>query len=100
MDAGEVGGDAAFEHAEARVRELARSYEPPDFTHVPDPDAALFLCAVDHKTGYAEPHEVDGEGPYSGSELMWAVGLRAAAAQPGLLTAKRLRYTAAGELAE
>ncbi len=95
-----IGGDAAFERAAARVRELARSYEPPDFAHVPDADAAIFLCAVDHKTGYAEPHEVEGNGPFKGSELMWAVGLGAALADPGLLTAKRLRFAAAGEVAE
>ena len=99
MDAGGVGGDA-FERAAARVRELARSYDPPGFSHVPDADAAIFLCAVDHKTGYEETHEVDGKGPFSGSELMWTVGLRAAAADPGLLTARRLRYAAAGEVAE
>jgi hypothetical protein len=82
------------------VRELAASYKPPDFAHVPDPDAAIFLCAVDHKTGYADAHELDGKGPLSGSELMWAVGLRAAGASPGLLTSRQLRYAAAGEVAE
>ena len=34
-----------------RVRELAGSYEPPGFREVPGPDAALFLCAIDHRTG-------------------------------------------------
>ena len=81
------------------MRDLARTYEPPDFAHVPDPDAAIFLCAVDHKTGYSEPHEVDGEGPYSGSELMWVCGLRAAAAEHGLLRAKRMRSATADEVA-
>lgn len=84
----------------ARVRELADGYEPPDFAHVPDADAALFLCAVDHKTGYEEAHDVDGGGPYAGSELMWTLGLRVARAEPGLLRARRLRYAAAGEVAE
>ena len=59
--------------------ELRAGYEPPDFAHVPDPDAALFLCAVDHKTGYERAHEVGGEGPFEGSELMWAVALAVAA---------------------
>jgi hypothetical protein len=59
-----------------RVRELWRGYTPPDFAHVPDPDAAIFLCAVDHMSGYERAHLVDGQGPYSGSELMWAVALR------------------------
>ena len=54
---------------------LRAAYEPPDFGHVPDPDAALFLCAVDHKTGYERAHEVGGAGPIEGSELMWAVAL-------------------------
>jgi hypothetical protein len=72
-----------------RVRELWRSYTPPDFAHVPSPDAALFLCAVDHKTGYERAHEVDGEGPFEGSELMWAVALR----RP-----ERLTSTALGEV--
>ncbi len=38
-----------------RVRELAAGYEPPSFSHVPDPDAAIFLCAIDHRTGYQRP---------------------------------------------
>ena len=59
-----------------RVRELAADYEPPDFAHVPDPDAALFLCAIDHRTGYGAAHLVAGEGPFEGSALLWALGLR------------------------
>jgi hypothetical protein len=90
----------ALDRAEARVRELGADYEPPTFDHVPDADAAIFLCAVDHKTGYSEAHEVDGEGPFSGSELMWLLGLKAAAHQPGLLTSRRLRYVTAGDVAE
>jgi hypothetical protein len=89
----------AFERAVARVRELALEYEPPDFAHVPDPDAALFLCAVDHSTGYERPHMVDGRGPYAGSELMWTVGLRSAQREPGLLTAARLREAGATDVA-
>jgi hypothetical protein len=73
-----------------RVRALAASYEPPAFAHVPDPDAALFLCAVDHRTGYAAGHRVDGRGPFEGSELLWEVALRSARGRPGLLTAPAL----------
>jgi hypothetical protein len=83
-----------------RVRELAATYTPPDFAHVPDPDAALFLCAVDHKTGYREPHRVAGEGPFSGSALLWAVALEAARRDPRLLTASSLRDASADEVAE
>lgn len=90
----------AMEAAAGRVRDLAKSYEPPDFSHVPDADAAIFLCAVDHRTGYEGAHDVGGEGPYAGSELMWALGLHAAAGSPGLLSARRLRYVSAGEVAE
>jgi hypothetical protein len=90
----------ALDRAIARVRELSGGYDPPDFAHAPDADAALFLCAVDHKTGYCEAHEVDGDGPFAGSELMWVLGLRAAAFEPGLLTARRLRYASAGDVAE
>ncbi len=89
----------ALVRAAERVRGLARDYAPPDFAHVPDPDAAIFLCAVDHKTGYEGTHEVDGEGPFSGSELMWLCGLRAAAAEPGLFTASRLRDVTGAEVA-
>ncbi len=81
------GSSAARERVVARVGELLRGYEPPDFAHVPDPDSAIFLCAVDHRTGYRGRYMVDGEGPFEGSELMWAIGLRAARRRPGLLTA-------------
>ena len=57
---------------------------------MPNPDAALFLAAIDHQTGYTEPHEVDGEGPYEGSALLWALGLRAERRAPGALTARSL----------
>lgn len=97
---GKSGDLTPLESAEARVRTLLETYEPPSFEHVPDADAALFLCAVDHRTGYDEAHEVDGEGPFEGSELMWKLGLRAAAAEPGLLTSRRLRYASAGDVAE
>jgi len=61
-----------------RVRELAADYDPPAFDHVPDSDAALFLCAIDHSTGYREEHTVAGEGPFAGSALLWAVAIDAA----------------------
>lgn len=83
-----------------RIRGLFRDYTPPDFAHVPDPDAALFLCAVDHSTGYRKSHLVDGEGPFSGSELMWAIALRAARLEPGLLTARGLAGADAERVAE
>jgi hypothetical protein len=74
----------------ARVKELAASYEPPTFDEVPNPDAALFLAAIDHQTGYTEPHLVDGDGPYEGSALLWALGLRAERRAPGALAARSL----------
>jgi hypothetical protein len=80
----------ALKRVVARVRELAADYEPPTFDEVPHPDAALFLAAIDHQTGYTEPHEVDGEGPYEGSALLWALGLRAEKRAPGALTARSL----------
>jgi hypothetical protein len=73
-----------------RVKELASGYEPPDFAEVPTPDAALFLTAIDHRTGFEEAHEVDGAGPYEGSALLWALGLRAERRAPGALTARSL----------
>ncbi len=80
----------ALERVVARVKELAKGYRPPTFDEVPHPDAALFLAAIDHQTGYTEPHEVDGEGPYEGSALLWALGLRAERRAPGALTARSL----------
>jgi hypothetical protein len=80
----------ALKRVVARVKELQADYEPPDFAEVPHPDAALFLAAIDHQTGYTEPHEVDGEGPYEGSALLWALGLRAEKRAPGALTARSL----------
>jgi hypothetical protein len=77
--------------AAARVRELLATYEPPSFDHVPDPDAALFLCAIDHKSGYRGRYMVDGQGPFEGSALLWAVGLRESGREGGLLQADRLR---------
>jgi hypothetical protein len=80
----------ALKRVVARVKKLADDYEPPSFEEVPNPDAALFLAAIDHQTGYTEPHMVDGEGPYEGSALLWALGLRAERRAPGALTARSL----------
>ena len=81
------------------MRGLLAGYEPPSFAHVPDPDAALFLCAVDHRSGYGCAHVVDGEGTFEGSELMWAVALRAARRAPGLLQAAQLADVTAEDVA-
>ncbi|MDQ2675261.1 MAG: hypothetical protein M3Y34_00500 [Actinomycetota bacterium] len=95
-----MSANAALDAAAERVLELMEDWDPPGFEHVPDADTAIFLSAVDHRTGYSEPQEVDGAGPFEGSELMWMLGLKAARAEPGLLTAKRLRYASAGDIAE
>jgi hypothetical protein len=80
----------ALSRVSERVSELASGYKPPTFEEVPNPDAALFLAAIDHQTGYTEAHLVDGEGPYEGSALLWALGLRAERRAPGALTARSL----------
>jgi hypothetical protein len=84
----------------ARVVRLAAGYDPPKFDHIPDPDAALFLCAVDHRTGYGAAHMVDGEGPFGGSDLMWALGLRAAERGHPALTAHSLRQVSGERVAK
>ena len=94
-----AGSDAVARVAE-RVGELAADYEPPSFAQVPDPDAALFLCAVDHRTGYRGRYLVDGRGPYEGSALLWAVALKAAERRHGLLTASVLRDASEQRVAE
>ena len=94
------GLDGAIVAAAARVTALAADYRPPDFAHVPDPDAALFLCAVDHRTGYERAHSVAGGTSIAGSELMWAVALAAAHDRPGLLTAESLAGVSGEEVAE
>jgi hypothetical protein len=88
-----------FEDVVTCVRDLRASYEPPDFAHVPDADAALFLCAVDHRTGYEAQHSVGGSEPVAGSDLMWSVALAAAAERPGLLTAASLATVTADSVA-
>lgn len=92
-------GEAAVRRVAARVRELAGRYEPPGFSHVPDPDAAIFLCAVDHRTGYRGAHRIEGRGPFEGSALMWELGLREARRRPGWLTAAGLAAIDGDELA-
>jgi hypothetical protein len=74
----------------ARVRELAGSYTAPRFGHVPGPDPALFLCAIDHRTGYRRAYLVGGKGPFDGSALLWALGCAAESRHPGLLSAAGL----------
>ena len=83
-----------------RVRRLAATYEPPAFEHVPDPDSALFMCAIDHRTGYRAAHLVGGEGPFEGSDLMWALGLRAAERGQLRLTPPSLRQVSGERVAE
>lgn len=80
----------ALRRVAARVRELMDGYEPPSFEEVPTPDAALFLTAIDHGTGYERAHFVEGEGPYEGSALLWALGLAFERRRPGLLSAATL----------
>lgn len=89
----------ATERVAARVRELVANYEPPTFEEVPTPDAALFLSAIDHSSGYDEPHTVEGEGPFKGSALMWAQGLAFERRRPGLLSAEALAEVGERELA-
>jgi hypothetical protein len=81
------------------VRELAEGYEPPDFAEVPHPDAALFLCAIDHRTGYRSGYLVGGKGPYAGSALLWALGGCAERRRPGTLSASGLAEIGAAEVA-
>jgi hypothetical protein len=79
-----------------RVRELASAYQPPDHADVPGPDAALFLCAIDHRTGYRRAYLVGGKGPFEGSALLWQLGLLAERRRPRLLTAAGLAGADAG----
>jgi len=90
----------SVERVASRVRALAAEYVPPEYAEVPGPDAALFLCAIDHRTGYLRGHRVDGDGPHTGSALLWALGLRAERARPGLLTAAGLAGVDAEAVAE
>jgi hypothetical protein len=83
-----------------RVGELAADYAPPTFSHVPNIDAAIFLCAIDHKTGYRGRYLVGGRGPFEGSALLWAVGVQAAERHLGLLSSGALREVDAARVAE
>jgi hypothetical protein len=84
----------------ARVRALMGAYEPPDFGHVPTADAALFLCAIDHRTGYEREHTVEGRGPFGGSELLWELGCAAERHRPGALSARALAAVEAEAVAD
>lgn len=66
---------------------------------MPTPDAALFLAAIDHSSGYEGEHRVDGRGPFRGSALLWAQGLAFERRRPGLLTAESLASVSERELA-
>lgn len=90
---------AAAERVAARVRELLLHYEPPAFGEVPTPDAALFLAAIDNSSGYDRPHRVEGEGPFSGSALVWAQALAFERRRPGLLSAESLAEVGEREVA-
>jgi hypothetical protein len=93
-------GSGAIERAAARVRELAADYHAPRFAHVPGPDAALFLCAIDHRTGYDRAYLVGGRGPYDGSALLWALACAAEGRRPGTLSAAELEEVTAGQVEE
>ena len=97
-----VGGSAPpperLREAAAAVRAHLAGYEPPDFSDAPGPDAALFLCAIDHSSGYARPHLVDDEGPFSGSELLWQAGCAAERRATGTLRAPSLRDISAEDV--
>jgi hypothetical protein len=82
-----------------RVREINAGYDPPDFAHVPSADAALFLAAIDHGTGLDESCVVDGDGPYEGSALLWALGVRAEKHRAGTLSARGLADISEGDVA-
>jgi hypothetical protein len=92
--------DRDLDRVAGRVRELLAGYAPPDFAHVPSADAALFLCAIDSRTGYREAHRVGGRGPFEGSALLWELGVRAERRRPGLLSAASLRAIDAERVAE
>lgn len=94
-----LGPESGIERVAERVRELARSYQPPTFGELPGPDAALFICAIDHRTGYRGRYLVDGRGPFEGSALMSALALRAERRRPGLLSAAALSDVDEGEVA-
>jgi hypothetical protein len=83
-------GSDAVASAVARVRELAADYEPPTFEHVPGADAAIFMCAIDHRTGYRSEYLIDSLGPFGGSELLWELACREERRHPRTLSARWL----------
>ena len=83
-----------------RVRAAAEGYDPPGFGETPGPDAALFLCAIDHRTGYRGAHRVDGDGPFEGSELLWTLGCAAERRRPGTLSSASLAGVDAEQVSE
>jgi hypothetical protein len=93
-------GESELAAATAAARRVRASYDPPNFGHVTGPDVALFLCAVDHKSGYRRSHQVDGRGPFRGSELMWEVGLRVDRERGGWLRAATLDRVSGEEVAD
>ncbi|HKG36643.1 MAG TPA: hypothetical protein VKA89_09430 [Solirubrobacterales bacterium] len=84
----------------ARLREVAARYEPPDFAEATSADATLFLCAIDHRTGYRGAHRVGEAGPFEGSDLLWQLGWAAERARPGALSASSLRAVSAADVEE
>jgi hypothetical protein len=83
-----------------RLRDLAASYEPPSFAEASGADATLFLCAIDHRTGYRQAHTVAGDGPFAGSDLLWRLGWAAERERPGALSARALRDADAAAVEE
>jgi hypothetical protein len=81
-----------------RLRELAARYQPPTFAEATSPDATLFLCAIDHRTGYRSSHRVGGAGPFEGSDLLWQLGWAAERERPGTLSAAALREVRGADL--
>jgi hypothetical protein len=81
-----------------RLRELSGSYRPPSFSEVPTVDAALFLCAIDHRSGYCHPYTVGGMGRFEGSALLWQIGCAAERGRPGALSAAALSEVSGPEV--
>lgn len=92
--------EVALDRVADRVSRLAASYSPPTFDDVPGSDAALILCAIDHRSGYRGAHLVGGSGPYEGSALLWQLGLLAERRAPGLLSAAALKAVGETELSD
>ncbi len=100
LDARHQADPQLISEVAARVRALARNYRPPDFGDAPGLDAALFLCAIDHRSGYRRAHRVGGKGPYDGSALIWALGCAAERRQSGSLSAGYLSGVDGGQVEE